>query len=101
MVEYFGGFGTFLKQSTGMKPIYFGYKIWCTNLNLEYLFDFTICEGGSGHKTGNITNFGLGAGVMLDIIDGLPVDSDGNMKPMILPVDDLFNSFQLIDQISD
>ena len=27
MVEYFGGYGTFLKQSIRIKPIRFGYKI--------------------------------------------------------------------------
>ena len=47
-----------------------------------YLFDFTIYEGSTGRKTNNITNFALVAGVVLDIIDGLPVDSDGNLKPM-------------------
>ena len=100
MVEYFGRYGTFLKQSTRMKPIRFGYKIWCANLPLGYLFDFTIYEGSTGRKTDNITNFGLGAGVVLDFIDGLPVDSDGNLKPMLLSVDNFFNSFQLIDQCS-
>ena len=100
MVEYFGRYGTFLKQSTRMKPICFGYKIWCANLPLGYLFDFTIYEGSTGRKTDNITNFGLGAGVVLDFIDDLPVDSDGNLKPMLLSVDNFFNSFQLIDQCS-
>ena len=100
MVEYFGRYGTFLKQSTRMKPICFGYKIWCANLPLGYLFDFTIYEGSTGRKTDNITNFGLGAGVVLDFIEGLPVDSDGNLKPMLLSVDNFFNSFQLTDQCS-
>ena len=100
MVEYFGRYGTFLKQSTRMKPICFGYKIWCANLPLGYLFDFTIYEGSTGRKTDNITNFGLGAEVVLDFIEGLPVDSDGNLKPMLLSVDNFDNSFQLIDQCS-
>ena len=83
-----------------MKPIPFGYKIWYTNLPFGYLFDFTIYEGSTGRKTDNITNFGLGAGVALDIIDGLPVDLDGNLKPMLFSVENVFNSFQLIDQCS-
>ena len=95
MVEYFGRYGIFLKQSTRMKPICFGYKIWCTNLPLGYLFDFTIYEGSTGSKTDSITNFGLGAGIVLDFIDDLPVDSDGNLKPMLLSVDNFDNSFQL------
>ena len=95
MVEYFGRYGTFLKQSIRMKPIRFGYKIWCANLPLGYLFDFTIYEGSTGRKTDNITNFGLGAGVVFDIIDGLPVDSDGNLKPMLFSVENVFNSFSI------
>ena len=65
MVKYFGRYGIFLKQSIRMKPIHFGYKIWCANLPLGYLFDFTIYEGSTGRKTDNITNFGLGAGLYL------------------------------------
>ena len=65
MVEYFGRYGTFLKQLIKMKPIRYGYKIWCTNLPLGYLFYFTIYKGSTGRKTDNITNFGLGAGVVL------------------------------------
>ena len=64
MVEYFGQYGTFLKQSIRMKLIRFGHKIWCANLPLRYLFDFTIYEGSTGRKTDNITNFGLGAAVV-------------------------------------
>ena len=100
MVVYFGRPWTFLKQLIRMKPIRFGYKIWCANLPLGYLFDFTIYEGSTGRKTDHTTNFGLGAGVVLDIIDGFPVDSDDNLKPMLLSVDNFFNSFQLIDSCS-
>ena len=35
-----------------------------------------------------------------DIVDSLPVDSDGNLNPMLFSVDNVFNSFQLIDQWS-
>ena len=63
-------------------------------------FDFTIYEGSTCRKTDNITNLRLGAGVVLDFIDGLPVDSDGNLKSMLLSVDNFFNPFQLIDQCS-
>ena len=67
-----------------MKPIRFGYKIWCANPPLGYLFDFTIYKGSTGRKTDTITNFGIGDGVVLDFIDGLALDSDGNLKPMLL-----------------
>ena len=29
MIEYFGRYGSFIKQSIMMKPIRFGYKVWC------------------------------------------------------------------------
>ena len=45
----------------------------------------------------NMTNFAVGAGVVLDIIYGLSVDSDSNLKPMFLSADNFFNSFQMID----
>ena len=67
---------------------------------LGYLFDFAIHKGSTGLKTDNITNLGLDAGVMLDIIDDLPVDSDDNLKTMLLSVDNFFNSFQLTDHCS-
>ena len=90
-MEYFGCYVTFLKQSIKTKPIRFGYKIFCPNLPLCYLFDFTIYEGSTGRKIDNITNFGLGAGFLLDIIDGLLVDSDGNLMPLFLSFDTFFN----------
>ena len=100
IVEYFGRYGIFLKQSMKVNPIRFRYKIWSANLPLGYLFGFIIYEGSTGRKTDNIINFVLGAGVVFDIIDGLPFYSDGNLKPMLLSVDKFFNSFQLIDQCS-
>ena len=56
-----------------MKTIRFWYKIWYTKILIGYLFDFTIYEGSISHKTDNINNFGLGAVLVLDIIDGLSV----------------------------
>ena len=91
MMEYFGTYGTFLKQSIRMKPIRYGYKIWCANLPLGYLFDLTIYKGSTGCKTDKTTNFGLGAGAVLHIIDGSPVDPDGNLKPMLLSVANFLN----------
>ena len=37
---------------------------------------------------------------MLDITDDLLIDSDGNLKPMLLSADNFFNLFRLIDQCS-
>ena len=83
-----------------MKAISFEYKIWCTKRPLEYLFDFTIYERSTCCKMNNITNLARGAGFVLDVSNGLPVDSDGNLTPILLSADNFFNSFQLIDQCS-
>ena len=100
MVENFGWYGTFMKHSRIMKPTRFGHKIWYTKIVIGYLLNFTIYEGTTGRKTDNINNFALGFTFLLEIIDGLPVNLDGNLKPMRLSVDNFFNSFQLIDQCS-
>ena len=70
-----------------MKPTYQS----CANLPFGYLFNSTIYEGSTGLKTDNIKNFGLGPGVVLDIVDGLPVYTNGSLKPMLLSVDKFFN----------
>ena len=100
MVEYFGRYGTFLKQPKRMRPIRFGCKILQVNLKFGYLFDFTVYKISTSHEADNINNFGPGTGVVLDIIVRLPVDSDGNLKPMLLSVDNFLNSFHLIDLCS-
>ena len=74
-----------------MKTVRFEYKIRCANPPLCYLFEFTIYEGSTGRKMDNTTKFTLGAGVVLDIIDGVLVNSDWNLKPMFLSVDNFFN----------
>ena len=83
-----------------MKPKDCEYKVLCTNLMTRYLFHFTIYESSTGREIDNVTNFGLAAGVVLDIINGLSVNSDGNLKPMLLSVGNFFKSFLLIDQCS-
>ena len=98
--EYFGKYGSFIKQSIRMKPIRFGYKLWCANLPLGYLFDFDVYQGKSGRKNDNVMNFGLGCGVVLDLIDRIPRLEDGSHMPLLLAVDNYFNSFALIQQCS-
>ena len=80
-----------------MKPIRFGYKLWCANLPLGYLFD-SVNLGKSGGKTDNVMNFCLGCGVALDLIDRIPRLEDGSHIPILLTVDKY--SFALIQQCS-
>ena len=101
MVEYFGKYGAFIKQSIRMKPIRCGYKIWCLNSPLGYLVDFKVYEGASGRVTDNVHTFGLGAGVFLDLVDrGVPKNDDGEIKTFLLAIDNFFTSFGLIAQCS-
>ena len=68
MVPYFGHHGC--KQYIRVKPIRFGYKIWCLNTTLGYLVQFQPYQG-----KGSVTHseFGLGGSVVLDLINNLPV----------------------------
>lgn len=42
MVEYFGWYGTFLRQSIKMKSKWFENKIWCANLPVRYFFEVVL-----------------------------------------------------------
>ena len=64
-----------------MKPIRFGYKLWCANLPLGYLFDFDVYQGKSGRKNDNVMNVGLGCGIVLDLINRIPRLEDGGHIP--------------------
>ena len=48
-------------------------------------------------KVTNIANVCVGASIVLDIIDGVPVDKDYNVTPLLLLVEKFFHSFPLID----
>ena len=61
MIQYFGKYHSFLKQSIRLKPIPFRYKIWCANLPFGYLFDFDVYEGSADSKIGFVEGFGLGS----------------------------------------
>ena len=50
VIEYFGNYGSFLKQSVHLKPIQFEYKVWCANLPSRYLFDFEFTREAPAEK---------------------------------------------------
>ena len=51
-------------------------------------------------KVTNSANVCVGASIVLDIIDGIPVDKDYNVTPLFVFVQKFFHSFPLIDQCS-
>ena len=67
MVEYFGWYGTFLRQSIKMKPKWFENKIWRANLPVRYFFDFNIYESSTGCRTDNVASFAV-SGTLLFLI---------------------------------
>ena len=54
MIPYFRKFGRRLKQRMPMKPIRYGYKVWCLNLKGGYLYDFKVYHG-KGSKMNLVT----------------------------------------------
>ena len=53
-----------LKQHMPKKPIRFGYKVWCLNLEGGYLYDFNVYQGKSSQNKFS-EKFGCGPSVVL------------------------------------
>ena len=88
MIPYFGRHSA--KQFIKGKPIRFGYKLWCLNTRLGYLVQFEPYTGaGAGQH-----EFGLGGGVVLDLISELPPN-----QHYLLYFDNLFTSIRLLDRL--
>lgn len=100
MIEYFGKYGAFLKQSIRNKPVRFEYKAWCWNQTNGYLVDFEVYEGSTGRKTDNVAMYGLGPGVVIDFLQKLP-KQDEQYTPHLMAVDNYFNSRTLIQYGTD
>ena len=69
MIRYYGRHGC--KQFVKGKPIRFGFKVWSCNNVDGYLLDFEFYQGATG-GTGTRQEFGLGASVVIDLVDRLP-----------------------------
>ena len=92
MIPYFGKFGQRLKQRMPMKPIRYGYKVWCLNLKGGYLYDFKVYQG-KGSKNEFSDTFGLGPRVVLGLLKSLPT---GNFSVYI---DNYFVSIPLLKHL--
>ena len=71
MIPYYGKFGQTLKQRMPLKPIRYGYKVWCLNLQGGYLYDFEVYQG-KGSKNEFSDKFGLCPSVVLGLLKSLP-----------------------------
>ena len=72
MISYLGKFGNALKQYKAKKPIRFGCKVRCFNLEDGYLHDFEVYQGkGSRNEYSN--EFGCDPGVVLGLLKSLPL----------------------------
>ena len=91
MIPYFGKFGQALKQRMPMKPIRFGYKVWCLNLEGGY---FEIYQG-KGSTNEFSAEFGLGQSVVLGLLQSLP---PGNFA---LYIDNYFVSIPLMKHLAE
>ena len=98
MIEYYGKHGC--KQCIRMKPIRFGYKVWCLNTDDGYLVTFDLYQGLT--YEGNELNekvFGKCAATVLKNIDSL--SEDKRSLPYNIYFDNLFTSFQLLRELKD
>ena len=96
MIAYYGGYGNSIKQSIRNKPVRFGYKTWCLNLDDGYLPNFDIYQGARGQQQDYKADFGVGGAVVLGLMDSLPQGI-----PFHLLVDNYFTSPQLFNELSD
>ena len=76
-----------------LKPIRFGYKVWCLNLNGGYLYNFQVYQGkGSSNEFTGL--YGLGPGVVLGLLKDVP---KGNY---CVYIDNYFVSIPLLKYLS-
>lgn len=94
MVRYYGRHS--IKQCIKMKPVPFGYKIWCVNTSTGYLVAFEIYQGKS-HKSNEfyIQQFGKCTAPLIHMLDRLP-EKD---LPFQIYTDNLFTSFNLLTEL--
>ena len=97
MNEYFGKHGC--NQCKKNKPIRFGYKAWCLNSKLGYLFAFDIYQGSSSEVQQHYeAKFDKGGGILLSLLDSLP---DHITKlPLRVYLDNYFTSLPLIAHLA-
>ena len=89
MIPYFGRHGA--KQFLRLKPVRFGYKIWCVCTPNGYLVNFEPYQGAGAGEAGTL---GVGGSVVLRLVDDLPKHS------FSIYTDNFFTSIPLINNLA-
>ena len=89
MVPYYGR--QFSKQFIRGKPIRFGFKVWCLNSRLGYLFQCEPYQGSSGSFSADL---GLGGSAVTQLVMKLPAG-----LPYHLYTDNFLTSPRLLDHL--
>lgn len=97
MVKYYGRHA--IKQCIKIKPVPFGFKVWCLNTHTGYLVSFEIYQGKNHKplKSNNdyIKKFGKSTAPLVHMLDELP-EKD---LPFQIYTDNLFTSFNLLTEL--
>ncbi|KAG4075382.1 hypothetical protein HA402_009535 [Bradysia odoriphaga] len=99
MVRYYGRHA--IKQCIKIKPVPFGFKVWCLNTHTGYLVSFEIYQG-KNHKPQffklndeYVKKFGKSTAPLVHMLDQLP-EKD---LPFQIYTDNLFTSFNLLTEL--
>lgn len=97
MVKYYGRHA--IKQCIKIKPVPFGFKVWCVNTYTGYLVSFEIYQG-KNHKPPEsnddyIKKFGKSTAPLVHMLDQFP-EKD---LPFQIYTDNLFTSFNLLTEL--
>lgn len=97
MVKYYGRHA--IKQCIKIKPVPFGFKVWCVNTFTGYLVAFTIYQGKSHQPCQSnddyIKKFGKSTAPLVHMLDKLH-EKD---LPFQIYTDNLFTSFNLLTEL--
>ena len=97
MIEYFGKHSC--KQAIRMKPIRFGYKVWCQNTKPGYLLAFDVYQGKTYRGNSSYEDtYGKCAATLLHLID--QYSDHTKSLPFTFYCDNLFTTLPLMDELN-
>ena len=102
MIKFFGR--SALKQSIRIKPIRFGFKVWCANDPSGYLIDFILYQGKTFVGDGNAeldTEFGKCSATVLHLADHILKEDHCKNLPFHFMMDNLFTTPQLLRALNE
>ena len=98
LIKYFGK--SSLKQSIRMKPIRFGYKVWCLNGSQGYLTAFELYQGKNYEGDPSVDErLGKCSGTVIHLVQKLQQRANLKHLPFHLAFDNLFTSVKLLREL--